>query len=180
MPYLTIALSALKAGGQFLARYWKAFALILLAVIVYFIAIKIWDGGYSQAADRYKLIIAAKEAEYAKAVAGAEAKARKAEQKHAADMAAIDTQHQEAINHVAQDRDRTIASLRAGALRLRPQFTCSVSEAATPAGIGDGQTEGGLSAEDAEFFIREASRCDGIVMQLSAAQSVIRADRAPD
>lgn len=170
MPYLDIALSALKAGGAFLARYWKVFALIGIAAII-------WFHGYGQAADRYQLILSKKETEAAEAVAGAEAKARKAEHKYAAGMAAIGTKHQEAIKHVAQDRDRVIASLRAGALRLRPQFTCSVPETPTATGITDGRADGGLSINDAEFLIREASRCDGIVMQLSAAQSVIKADR---
>ena len=76
--------------------------------------------------------------------------------------------------------DRTIADLRAGALRLQPRFKCPARHLpGTPAGSEGSQSagEGGLSDQDAEFLIRFASGADAAVNQLTACQSILKADR---
>lgn len=76
--------------------------------------------------------------------------------------------------------DRTIADLRAGALRLQPRFKCPARHLpGTPAGSEGSQPagEGGLSDQDAEFLIRFASGADAAVNQLTACQSILKADR---
>ena len=76
--------------------------------------------------------------------------------------------------------DRTIADLRAGALRVQPRFKCPARHLpGTPAGSEGSQPagEGGLSDQDAEFLIRFASGADAAVNQLTACQSILKADR---
>lgn len=170
MPYVHIALSIIKAAGLFLLKHWKEIGVLLIAWLI-------WSVSASHTADKYELKLAAQEKGYAQAVAGAQAQARQKEHRAAAKFAAIDDKHQKEIQHVAETRERTIAGLRSGALRLRPQFTCSVSEAAAGTSVGDGGEKAGLSREDAEFLVSESARADEIVVQLAACQADLKADR---
>lgn len=72
-----------------------------------------------------------------------------------------------------EERDKTIADLRRGALRLRDKFTCKMPTDSKPSAGGDGQGTGGFSSEDAEFLIREASRADSVARRLSSCQAIL-------
>lgn len=139
----------------------------------------------SQLTSRHEAEISALRADAAQRIANAQAEARAIEQQRAADMAALTAAHQEALRHATADRDRVIADLRAGVVRVREQFTCnSASDAsggteARASGQRDPEgTSRGLSAADAEFLLRIAAEADEIVHQLHACQAVIRSDRS--
>jgi hypothetical protein len=92
-------------------------------------------------------------------------------------MADIDAKHQQEISEIQKNANNTIASYRAGNLKLRQQFTCAargVSEATTASDIRDAATRCGLSETDVEFLVRFSERADVIIRQLAEAQAVIR------
>lgn len=92
-------------------------------------------------------------------------------------MADIDNKHQQEIAEIQRNANNTIASYRAGNLKLRQQFTCAtrgMSEATTSASVRDAATGCGLSDADVENFVRIAERADVITRQLAEAQAVIR------
>lgn len=80
-------------------------------------------------------------------------------------------------------KDRTIASLRNGALKLRDpgaRSTTVCSTGATPTSPtngSDGKTGSELSGQAAQFLSSEASRADQIVLQLQACQATVLNDR---
>ena len=69
-------------------------------------------------------------------------------------------------------RDKVIADWQSGRLRLKTRFVPQ----ACPASGDNAGTEAGLSGEDVQFFIREATRADAIVQQLTACQGLIKND----
>jgi len=71
-------------------------------------------------------------------------------------------------------RDKVIADWQSGRLRLKSRF----SPKACPASGDNAGTEAGLLGEDVQFLIREATRADGIVRQLTACQGLIKDDQA--
>lgn len=113
-----------------------------------------------------------------------EEKARATEHQHGQDMAAASAQYQKDLTHEKATRDRVIADLRSGALRLRVPVTCAISTAgdstaaagASAAGR-DGETRAELSGAAAEFLVGLASEADEVVHQLTACQAVVTADR---
>lgn len=107
---------------------------------------------------------------------------RAGEQAKAARIATIDQQHQEAIAYANTELDKLRADVRAGAIRLRPHFTCTdttnaTGKAATSTGVSHGGTQGGLRTADEEFLIRIAREADDITRQLHACQAIVRSDR---
>ncbi|WP_306602530.1 lysis system i-spanin subunit Rz [Azonexus sp.] len=110
------------------------------------------------------------------------AEARQAEQGHAAALAKASATYQENLQHEKATRDRTIADLRSGALRLRIELASretagggAAGEGESSAGRCDGETHGELSPAAAEFLVDLASEADDVVHQLNAAQAVIAA-----
>jgi hypothetical protein len=71
-------------------------------------------------------------------------------------------------------RDKVIADWQSGRLRLKARF----SPKACPASGDNAGTEAGLLGEDVQFLIREATRADAIVQQLTACQGLIKDDQA--
>lgn len=113
-----------------------------------------------------------------------EDQARATEREHALALAGVSAQYQEDLKHEKTKADRVIGDLRRGALRLRIPATCPDAArdggaAATGAGSGgrDGETRAELSGAAAEFLVGLASEADAIVLQLTACQGVIAADR---
>lgn len=107
---------------------------------------------------------------------------RQIEAKAAADMAAIDEQHQLEKRNAQIISERTIAGLRDGTVRLRSNLAASTAasglpQAAAGAGKRDAAEGSGLSIADAEFFIRTAAEADEVVEQLRACQAVVKLDR---
>lgn len=113
-----------------------------------------------------------------------EDKYRAQEQKHAQDMAAASAKYQEDLMHEKDTKDRVIADLRSGALRLRVPVTCpdgaggSGTAAPGPSTIGrDGETRAELSISASEFLVGLANEADQVVRQLTACQAVVFSDR---
>lgn len=67
-----------------------------------------------------------------------------------------------------EEVDRLLAAARAGAVRVRERFTCPAggvpAAAGTPAGLADG-AQRGLRADDADFLVRFAARCNTVLAE---------------
>jgi prophage endopeptidase len=112
-------------------------------------------------------------------------KARLDERRHNDQLAAAAAFYEQEKKRALEAKDRAIADLRAGALRLRdPHATACPSSpgtaggATTSPGERDGGAPGRLSREAAEFLLGEATRANEVVHQLAACQAVVRSDRA--
>lgn len=69
-----------------------------------------------------------------------------------------------------EELNRTISGLKSGSLRVKPRLSC-----APPTSPGsNGGEAGGLSAEDAEFLLREAARADALAEQLKLLQEYVK------
>ena len=113
-----------------------------------------------------------------------EDQARAREREHAQDMAAASAKYQEDLKHEKAAKDRAVADLRSGALRLRIPVACpdgaggSGTAAPGPGTVGrDGETRAELSVQASEFLVGLASEADEVVHQLTACQAVVIADR---
>lgn len=114
-----------------------------------------------------------------------QAQVRATEHASALVMAAIDAQHQKDIADERSKANATLASYRAGTLRLRDEFAPTIGPVvpvlpgvATSTGQRDAASTGGLQPAHVEFLIQIASEADQVAGQLRACQAVVRADRA--
>ncbi|MGY3265814.1 lysis system i-spanin subunit Rz [Lysobacter sp. HA35] len=104
------------------------------------------------------------------------AAARDEERKHAAELAQLDAQHEKEIRDATTSRDRTIADLRRGALRLRPEWSCAANTATAPAGDSSGAVDAAeLRRQGAADLVRLLDSADADIRYW---QGVARADRA--
>lgn len=149
---------------------WQLWAIVL-------VALAIWSYGHL----RYRAGVGAERARWEAAAAQeriqAEQAARAIEQRHAQELSKITTGLIAERNKGYEERDATIAGLRAGSLRLRDKFRCPAETAGagpTAAG-GDAAERTVLSREDQEFLVRLGSEADDVVRQLTACQGVVRA-----
>lgn len=113
-----------------------------------------------------------------------EDQARAKEHEHAQAMATASSKYQEDLKHEKTAKDRAIAALRSGDLRLRIPVACpegaggSTTAAPGPGAIGrDGETRAELSVQASEFFVGLTNEADEVVRQLTACQAVVIADR---
>lgn len=92
---------------------------------------------------------------------------------------------QSEIKKVTNEKDKTIAALNDGSLRLRVELASRPSEGSGSSSgsvsssgqLNNGPTTAELSGKTSEFLVSEASRADSIVKQLTAAQAALLADR---
>ena len=97
-------------------------------------------------------------------------------------VAASET-YQKGLKNEQVRKDKVIADLRAGVIRLRDPGTSYTLSKDTLPGVGatagrcDGETGGKLSDELTTYLVTEANRADNIANQLTACQAVITADR---
>lgn len=104
------------------------------------------------------------------------AAAREQEQAYAAAQIAASQKYQQEIKNVATQKDRVIADLRAGAIRLRdPGRQYPTGENVLPATAAaasgcDGAAGGELSQPLSEFLVAAFSEADAITHQLTACQ----------
>jgi uncharacterized membrane-anchored protein YhcB (DUF1043 family) len=110
---------------------------------------------------------------------------REKDQANADQMAAIDSQHQRAINELQIISDRTIADLRTGTIGLRDKFTtcqrvaCGGESApGTSTGSSDAAASLQLRNEDASVLVLLADEADQVANQLRACQAIVSSDRA--
>ena len=155
-----------------LLRYWPH----LLALGLAFAA-GAW-GGYAPGAAKAakaELALSNVQRDAAQQVALAETRARQAEHRHAADMARIGREHQEALKDAQASSDRLVADLRAGTVRLRQQWrSCAANVPGTGAGAGGTDEEAGLQAESVGRIDRAVGECEAQILGL---QDVTQADR---
>lgn len=148
-----------------LRRYWRPLAVLLLLLAV-------WLHGDHHGDTRRDREWSARwhqhVAEDSQQVAASSEAARVREQETlAAWSAANDIQHQE-LTHVQAHRDRLLADLRAGRLRLPSACPAQVPAAAADPGQPQGAEEGGQSAMAGELVNRLAV-CDEVASERNQA-----------
>lgn len=117
--------------------------------------------------------------EAADALLAAQNNVERERKQHALAIASISTKYEERLQHVSKTKDRVIADLRSGGIRLRDpgsRYSIGINPVpgkTNPPGECDGKTERGLSIELAEFLAGEATRADTIVEQLTSCQALI-------
>lgn len=109
------------------------------------------------------------------------------ERKAADEMAAMDMKFTKELNDAKHKAAADVAAVRAGAWRVRDEFTCSAPGDAGPsggaaaphasAGVDHGAAQRGLRSEDAAEIIEAADTGDRWAVQLRACQAIIRRDR---
>ncbi len=152
-----------------------ACALVVMALAAYgWYRVYDWayTNGYNAANVRAEKVIA----QFAKAEADAQVKARKAEQALAAGIAKADAKHQQELADAKASRDRTIAGLRSGAIKLRDEWagceTDRLSSAATGAIGPDDATERRISGAG-----RVLEAVDDDAAKIRGLQDILRAER---
>lgn len=125
---------------------------------------------------------ATQQREQARALAAAKrelaltAAARDAERRHAAALLQLDARHAKELADATTARDRTIADLRSGALRLRREWTCPTDGAAATAADPGGAVDAAeLRRQGAADLVRLLDEADADIRYW---QDVARADRA--
>ena len=169
--------TALGVVGEIVrAIPWQAWALAALVAAIWWHGEAQFDRGV--AAERavwVKKEVDAKDAAE-KALRKAEAAARETERRHADELDAVASKLILERAKGYEERERTIADLRAGNLRLRREWQgCEargLPEAGAGAGGGDGDAE--LRRSGAADLVRIGRESDA---KLAACQAVIRADR---
>ena len=106
----------------------------------------------------------------------------------AARVAQIDKEGRDALKALEGQHGRFLDNLFAGRVRLpgsgRADASCPGGRDDRPAalagaaGVGDGAAGAELPAAAGRFFGTEARRADAVVVQLTACQAIVRADRA--
>lgn len=153
-------------------RYWPH----LLALGLAFAA-GAWVGyapGAAKAA-KAELALANVQRDAAQQVALAETRARQAEHRHAADMARIGREHQEALKDAQASSDRLVADLRAGTVRLQERWrSCTARLPGVGASSGGADEEARLQAESLGRIDRAVAECEA---QIIGLQGVTQSDR---
>jgi hypothetical protein len=108
--------------------------------------------------------------------------ARLVESKNAEALNEISKDYQEKLNHVSVEKEKFIASVRNGTIKLRIPSNSkasgsSASTVTTSTSGCDGETTAELPTEVSEFLYGEATRADEITEQLNACQEIIIKDR---
>ena len=119
-----------------------------------------------------------------RAINAAQEKARKQEQAHAEAQAQLTVDYEKDLENAETERDRALARVRSGELRLRDATpgctTAGGGGAETPTGAPGGAAaaaEGGLSRERDEAAVRLLAEADEVVKELNFCWAVVRADR---
>lgn len=157
---------ALSVIGDWLIKFvskipWQVWAGVVIAIVIWLFGNARYDRGYETAKAEYQLILDKQKAE---------AQKQKEVLQEVMDREALSLI--EKMEKGYAERDKTIADLRSGNVRLRQRFKCPTTPASTTT-RGDGEAGGGLSENDAEFLIREASRADEVVRRLTACQNIL-------
>lgn len=153
---------AFPAIATFLLRTEAGRAVLLgtaaIVAICLFRADAFADGRAVERAAHRQAVMAAN-LKAAKAELRASTIAREAEQKHGARMLALAAQHTKELTDATTSRDRTIADLRTGAVRLRDHWTCpNATAAAADPGRADDAAE--LREEGAADLVRLLDEAD--------------------
>lgn len=111
----------------------------------------------------------------AEALAKLQEEARQQEHRHAADMARISREHQEALKDAQASSDRLVADLRAGSVRLQERWRgCAARLPGVGASSGGADEEAGIQAESLGRIDRAVAECEAQILGL---QGVTQSDR---
>lgn len=164
-----VAKSVGKAIWEFLAGIpWQAWALAAVALAFWWHGSAMYERGVIDTDTAWKATVE-KERRVARE------KALATERRHADALDAVESKLILERAKGYEERERVIADLRAGTLRLRKQWQgcrADLSKAGAGAGGGDGDAE--LRAAGAGDLVRIGREADA---KLAACQAVIRADR---
>ena len=159
---------------------------ILIAVVAGLVALGAAGAkGYSLGADHVKAEYAARDlkaqAEAAALTKATEEKYRAQEQAHSQAVAQIANDYEGRLTDAQRKTTIALDAIRAGGLRLRdPGAQACRDPAASVAASTSGRNgaeSGRLSGAASEFLLSEAARADAVVLQLTACQGVVTADR---
>lgn len=119
-------------------------------------------------------------AEHAAKLQAATERARAVERAAIERYSQVDADYQRRLKEVSREKDRALAGVRAGAIRLSIPAECpgsrdSVPNPAPAPGERDGGTRARLSDSAAQFLVSLASEADAVVEQLRACQAVLSA-----
>lgn len=129
-------------------------------------------------ADHYKLKMERKERVAAEQVAKYEAAARDQEQKWAAAFDAAASISHEEMKNVQAHRDRLLADLRSGRLRLQARPAAQVPDAAADSGESQAGAEGGQPGLVGEELVARLAVCDEVTLERNHAVELLKIDRS--
>jgi prophage endopeptidase len=117
-------------------------------------------------------------------IKAADDRVRDVEQAHAVQINAVDTDYQRKLKGKDDALQIALNTVAAGG-KLYAHAACPApagnpdTKVASGAGLSNGGARAELSAADSNFLLRLGSEADSIVLQLTACQAVVRADRTP-
>lgn len=159
------------------------YGILIQAALVVFIAAGAWLYGYGKGGDATRTEYAARDLQAASeaqiAYAGIVERNRAKEQAWAKSFSRVSQGHQKELADNAKALDIALASGR-----LYDKFAANLQASgsacgpvASSASGGDGGRGTELSNPLTEFLVREASRADKIVLQLTSCQAILRSER---
>jgi len=116
-------------------------------------------------------------------IAAADQRVLEAERVHASLLAKESAEYQQSLKENTDAKDRLIADLRAGNRKLSVPAACpapgenTLSSAGPGTGGGDATARAELSQEASGFLVELAAEADEVVLQLTACQGIVIADR---
>ena len=141
--------------------------------------------GYQLGGDHVRAEYAARDlkaqAEAAALTKDTEEKYRAQEQAHSQAVAQIANDYEGRLTDAQRKTTIALDAIRAGGLRLRDPGAQACGDpapgTATATAGRNGAESGRLSGAASEFLLSEAARADAVVLQLTACQGVVTADR---
>lgn len=146
---------------------------LVLAAILGVVGHAVYTWGYDTANVRAEKIIA----DFAKAEAEAQAKAREIERRRVESIAEIEAKHASELGRIESEVETLVSDLRAGTVRLRQHWqaavaTCDVSRDSAAALAAEREAE--LRAESAARIVRIGAEADAKVRALQDAYEALR------
>lgn len=152
----------------FLARYWKAIAVVLLLAGVYYLG---WTHATDKAQDDQRRTENAELKRLNADLLAAQEKARIAAER----LASIGAQYEKEKADAEAEHKRVVAGLRNGDIKLREHWQCPSVPATPGASPAEPDRSAELRSEGAADLVRIAAECDA---QIKGLQQVTEADRA--
>lgn len=168
-------------------KFWKVMGVTALVVAIIGLFAATYFSGVQHERDRLTAVHTAAietiKRAAAEDLAEAQSAARAAEQASRQRIHDIEVQHYEKMQAAEAERDRLLAAVESGELRLRDRFTCPASGSGSVPGTVPGSAgsepaqAGGLQQADVQFLVRFAHEADEVTRQLQACQAILASDR---
>lgn len=165
-----------------LALLLRAAPYLVGAILIGLLGTYIHHKGYAAGHDKVQAEFDTYKLKSEQELAEANSGARKKEQQHMDDIAAIDQKYLRSLENVKAENDKIIASLKSGTLSVRNNRTavCAAipaGQASASASVDNGASTSQLSESGAEFLLRLGGEADKVVVQLTACQAILEEDR---